>query len=69
MKSNSRDTRRWSRETATRRSSAAATVHRMMYQGLVNADGTGSSSTSRVTPPPIPPNTAMMRIPTRVNAR
>ena len=37
-----------------------------MYAGFVSAEGTSPTNTSRVMPPPMPPRSAMRRIPTTV---
>ena len=41
-----------------------ASRHRIRYQGFVSAPGILFSSTSRETPPPMPPKIARIRMPT-----
>ena len=69
MKSNTRSVRDASIDVDRRRAIAPAIRHRKMYHGLVSADGMSLRRMSRVTPPPIPPMTAMSTMPTIVKLR
>ena len=69
MKSNTRAVRDASIWVERRRAIAPANRHRKMYHGFVRADGMSLSRMSRETPPPIPPKTAISRMPTIVKFR